>query len=175
MLIFMPFWGRRIDKAGAIKVLKAASLFVPVMPILWLFSANIYYLCGVQIIGGFGWSGCVLALNLFLYYAAPVENRTRYIALSNGLMFSGAALGSLLGGIFAPIVPAIMMHRLFTIFLISGIARLIVVIFFMPGISEVRQVPATSYREILFGGLQLANIKSFSSNILHSFNKERKK
>ena len=175
MLIFMPFWGRRIDRAGAIKVLKAASLFVPVLPVLWLFSTNIYYLCGIQVIGGFGWSGCVLALNLFLYYAAPVENRTRYIALSNALMFGGAALGSLLGGIFAPIVPAIMMNRLFTIFLISGVARLLVVIIFMPGISEVRDVPKTSYREILFGGLQFAGIKSYSSNIFRSLNKKWKK
>ena len=175
MLIFMPFWGKRIDKAGSIKVMKAASLFVPVLPVLWLVSSNIYYLCGVQVIGGFGWSGCILALNIFLYDAAPAENRTRYIALSNGLMFSGSAVGSLLAGIMAPIVPAIMMNRLFTIFLISGVARILVVIFFMPGISEVRQVPKTSYREILFGGLQFASIKSFSGNMLHGFSKKWKK
>jgi MFS family permease len=175
MLIFMPFWGKRIDKAGSIKVMKAASLFLPILPVLWLVSANVYYLCGVQVIGGFAWSGCVLALNLFLYYAAPVENRTRYIALSNALMFGGAALGSLLGGILASIVPAIMMHRLLTIFLISGVARFLVVIVFMPGISEVRQVPKTTYREILFGGVQFAGVKSFSSNILHGFSKHKNK
>ena len=131
--------------------------------------------CGIQVIGGFGWSGCILALNLFLYDAAPAENRTRYIALSNALMFGGSALGSLLGGILAPILPAIMMNRLYTIFLISGIARILVVVFFMPGISEVRQVPATTYREILFGGLQFASVKSYSGNILRGFNKKWKK
>ena len=175
MLIFMPFWGKRIDKAGSIKVMKAAALFITILPMLWLFSSNVYYLCGVQVIGGFGWAGCNLALNLFLYDAAPAENRTRYLALSNALIFGGAALGSLLGGIMAPILPAIMMNRLFTIFLISSIARIMVVIFFMPGISEVRQVPNMSYREIYFGGLQFASVKSFSSNIIHVFNKKWKK
>ena len=175
MLIFMPFWGKRIDKAGSIKVMKTASFFVPVLPLLWLLSPNVYYICGIQVIGGFGWSGCILALNLFLFDAAPAENRTRYIALSNALMFGGSALGSLLGGILAPILPAIMMNRLYTIFLISGVARIIVVVFFMPGISEVRQVPATTYREILFGGLQFASVKSYSGNILRGFNKKWKK
>jgi MFS family permease len=173
-ILFMPFWGKRIDRAGSIKVMKTGSLFVTILPILWLFSANIYYLCGVQVISGFAWSGCILALNLFLYYAAPVENRTRYIALSNALMFGGTALGSLLGGIMAPIVPAILMNRLFTIFLISGVARILVVIFFMPGIYEVRKVPKTSYREILFGGLQFAYVKSLSGNVLRSFKKKEK-
>ena len=66
----------------------------------------------------------------FLYYAAPAENRTRYMALSNALVFAGASIGSLLGGIMAPIVPAIMRNSLLTIFLISGLLRIVIVFIF---------------------------------------------
>ena len=59
-------------------------------------------------LGGFTWGGYNLVLGIFLYYATPLENRTRYFALSNALMFGGAALGSMLGGIMAPIIPAVM-------------------------------------------------------------------
>jgi MFS family permease len=174
-LLFMPMWGRRIDKAGAVQVLKATSLFVPVVPIMWLFSANVYYLCLTQVIGGFAWGGFAVAVNIFLYFATTSENRMRYFAVSNALMFGGAAIGSLLGGIVAPVVPAIMKNSLLTIFLISGLARIIIVFVFIPRISEVRQVPKISINEILIGGINLANMKDFFSQVFRRFNQPGKK
>jgi MFS family permease len=174
-LIFMPFWGKRIDKAGNIKVLKVASLFVPFVPVVWIFSSNVYYLCGAQVLSGFSWAGFTLAVSIFLYDAAPSENRTRYIALSNALAFAGVALGSLLGGIIAPFVPAIMRSNLLTIFLISGLARIVIVLVFIPKIHEVRQVPSTSVKEILFGGIKFTSLKGFSDNVLRRFGKLGKK
>jgi MFS family permease len=170
-LLFIPFWGRRIDKSGNITVLKVTTLFVPVLPIMWLFSSNVFYLCGVQAVAGFAWAGCNLAINLFLYSATPAENRTRYIALNNVLMFAGVSIGSLLGGIAAPHVPRIFNNNLLTIFLISGLARIAVVLVFLPRISEVRQVPETSVREILFGGTQFSRVKGFSDYIFRRSNK----
>ncbi len=170
-LIFMPFWGKRIDRAGNVKVLKVASLFLPFVPIVWLFSSNVYYLWGAQVLSGFSWAGFSLAVSIFLYDAAPSENRTRYIALNNALMFAGISLGSLLGGIVAPIIPAIMRNNLLTIFLISGLARLVIVFAFIPKISEVRQVPETSVKEILFGGIRFTGLKSFYGNVLRRFSK----
>jgi MFS family permease len=171
----MPFWGKRIDRAGNVKVLKAASLLIPLMPILWLFSTNIYYLCGIQVFGGFAWAGFSLAISLFLYDAAPSENRTRYFALSNALLFAGASFGSLLGGIMAPIVPPILKNSLLTIFLISGLARIVIVFFFASHISEVRQVPKTSIKEIMFGGINLTSLKGFSDYVFQRFHKFGKK
>jgi MFS family permease len=157
-LLFMPFWGKRIDKAGSIKVLKISSVFVPLLPLLWLISANFFFLCGVQMLSGFAWAGVNLSINLFLYYAAPLENRTRYIALSNAMMFGGAAVGSLLGGIAVTHVPAFNLNQIFTIFLISGIARIVVLIIYVPQIKEVRHVPQMSVRQVLFGGTQFAHV-----------------
>jgi MFS family permease len=169
-LLFIPFWGRRIDKSGNITVLKVTTLFVPVLPILWLVSTNVFYLCGVQAIAGFSWAGCNLAINLFLYSVTPAENRTRFIALFNVLMFAGVSFGSLLGGIMAPIVPRIFNSNLLTIFLISGLARIAVVFIFLPKISEVRHVHPTTVTEILFGGNHFPRVKGFSDYLLRRTN-----
>ena len=150
-------------------------LFIPLLPILWLVSKNAYYLCGVQVLSGFAWAGCNLAVSLFLYVATRAENRTRYIALNNVLMFSGVSLGALLGGILAPHVPLILMNNLLTIFLISGVARILVVLIFLPRISEVRPVAEASVSEILFGGPQFSRVRGFSDVVFRRANKKGKK
>ncbi len=174
-LLCIPFWGKVVDRNGNIKVLKATMLFIPLLPILWLVSKSPYYICGVQVLSGFAWAGCNLAVSLFLYVTTQAENRTRYIALNNVLMFSGVSLGALLGGILAPHVPLILRNNLLTIFLISGVARIIVVLIFLPRISEVRPVPQTSVSEILFGGPQFSRFRGFSDVVFRRANKKGKK
>jgi MFS family permease len=175
MLIFMPFWGRLIDRVGTVKIMKVSALFVPIMPFMWLLGTSVPYLCLIQMIGGFSWAGFNLAISLFLYYAAPLENRTRYIALYNALMFGGVAIGSLLGGVIAPLVPSLWGNALFTIFLISGVARILVIAVFMPGVKEVRQLPQTSVREMISGSIKSYSNNISGSRIFNSFNKTDKK
>jgi MFS family permease len=169
-LAFMPFWGKRIDKFGAIKVLQLASIVMPMGPLMWLFSHNVVYLCGAQVLGGFSWGGYNLVLGIFLYYATPLENRTRYFALSNALMFGGAALGSMLGGIIAPIIPAVMKNSLLTIFLISALGRIVVMFIFLPHISEVRKVEKISIKEMAFSDFKVSNLKRISNNTVQRIN-----
>ena len=174
-LLCIPFWGKIVDRNGNVKVLRVTMLFIPLLPILWLVSKSPYYLCGVQVLSGFAWAGCNLAVSLFLYVATRAENRTRYIALNNVLMFSGVSLGALLGGILAPHVPLILMNNLLTIFLISGVARILVVLIFLPRISEVRPVAEASVSEILFGGPQFSRVRGFSDVVFRRANKKGKK
>ena len=174
-LLCIPFWGKAVDRNGNVKVLRVTMLFIPLLPILWLVSKIAYYLCGVQVLSGFAWAGCNLAVSLFLYVATRAENRTRYIALNNVLMFSGVSLGALLGGILAPHVPLILMNNLLTIFLISGVARILVVLIFLPRISEVRPVAEASVSEILFGGPQFSRVRGFSDVVFRRANKKGKK
>ncbi len=175
-MVFMPFWGKWIDRSGSIRVLKVASLFLPIVPIVWLGSGNVYYICGAQVLSGFAWSAYLLASSIFLYYAAPAENRTRYLALFNALMFAGISMGSLIGGIIAPFLPAIRGNKLLTIFLVSGMARIVVALIFIPKISEVRRVPDTSTREILFGSLKtgLKNMPGTAQKYVRKFWKNRR-
>jgi MFS family permease len=174
-LLCIPFWGKIVDRNGNVKVLRVTMLFIPLLPILWLVSKSPYYLCGVQVLSGFAWAGCNLAVSLFLYVATRAENRTRYIALNNVLMFAGVSLGAFLGGILAPHVPLVLRNNLLTIFLISGVARILVVSIFLPRISEVRPVTEASVSEILFGGPQFSRVRGFSDVVFRRANKKGKK
>ncbi|MBN1643849.1 MAG: MFS transporter, partial [Dehalococcoidales bacterium] len=174
MIIFMPYWGKRIDRFGNIKVLKIASVLLPLVPILWLVSSNVYYLCFAQIISGFAWAGFNLVTSIFIYDAAPVENRVRYLALHYGTSWGGIALGAFLGGVITPILPTIKQSNLLTMFLISGVARLLIILIFLPRISEVRTVPKVSTKEFLFRGVNLTELKHLPYQTVKNIVKNRR-
>jgi len=151
---FMTWWGKRIDRVGSIKVLKITSLFVPFVALGWALSHNLWWLTVMQIFSGFAWAGFQLSSGVFIFDAAPQQNRTRYIALYNSLIFLGVSLGSLTGGIVAPLLPPFMGSYFRSIFIVSGVARLAVALFFLPRIKEVRRVPQIEARELLFSDFQ---------------------
>jgi MFS family permease len=154
MVGFMTWWGKRIDRAGSIKVLKITSLFVPFVPLGWVPSHSLWWLTIMQIFSGFAWAGFQLSSGVFIYDAAPPQNRTRYIALYNSLIYLGVSVGSLTGGIVAPLLPPIMGSYFLSIFAVSGAARLAVALFFLPRIKEVRKVPQIEASELLFSDFQ---------------------
>jgi MFS family permease len=151
---FMPWWGKRIDRAGSIKVLKITSLFVPFVPLGWLPSHSLWWLAIMQVFSGFAWAGFQLSSGVFIFDAAPPQNRTRYIALYNSLIFLGVSVGSLTGGIVAPLLPPIMGSSFLSIFAVSGAIRLAVALFFLRRIKEVRKVPQIEASELLFSDFQ---------------------
>jgi MFS family permease len=151
---FMTWWGKRIDRAGSIRVLKITSLLVPFVPLGWVLSHSLWWLTVIQIFSGFAWAGFQLSSGVFIFDAAPPQNRTRYIALYNSLIFLGVSLGSLTGGIVAPLLPPFMGSYFLSIFIVSGVARLTVSLLFRPRIKEVRKVPQIEARELLFSDFQ---------------------
>jgi MFS family permease len=153
-VVFMTWWGKRIDRAGSIKVLKITSLFVPFVALGWALSPSLWWLTVMQIFSGFAWAGFQLSSGVFIFDAAPQQNRMRYIALYNSLIFLGVSLGSLTGGIVAPLLPPFMGSYFRSIFIVSGVARLAVALFFLPHIKEVRKVPQIEARELLFSDFQ---------------------
>lgn len=151
---FMTWWGKRMDRAGSIKVLKITSLFVPFVPLGWALNHNLWWLIAMQIFSGFAWAGFQLSSSVFIFDAAPRQDRTRYIALYNSLIFLGVSVGSLTGGIVAPLLPPFMGSYFLSIFIVSGVARLAVALFFLPRIKEVRKVPQVKAGELLFSDFQ---------------------
>jgi len=151
---FMTWWGKRIDRAGSIKVLKITSLFVPFVAIGWALNNSLWWLIIMQIFSGFAWAGFQLSSGVFIFDAAPPQNRTRYIALYNSLIYLGVSVGALTGGIVAPFLPPFMGSYFTSIFMVSGVARLAVALFFLPRIKEVRKVPQLEARELLFSDFQ---------------------
>jgi MFS family permease len=150
----MTWWGKRMDRAGSIKVLKITSLFVPFVPLGWALNHNLWWLIVMQVFSGFAWAGFQLSSSVFIFDAAPSQDRTRYIALYNSLIFLGVTVGSLTGGIVAPLLPPFMGSYFLSIFIVSGVARLAVALFFLPRIKEVRKVPQVKAGELLFSDFE---------------------
>lgn len=151
---FMTWWGRRIDRAGSIKVLKITSLFVPFVPLGWALYHSLWWLIIMQIFSGFAWAGFQLASGVFIFDAAPARNRTRYIAVYNSLVFLGVSVGSLTGGVLTPLLPPFMGSQFLSVFMVSGVARLAVALFFLRRMKEVREVPQIEARTLLFSDFQ---------------------
>ncbi len=151
----MTFWGKRADKAGNIKVIAITSCLIPVVPILWLASHNVFYLVLIQLISGFAWAGFNLCSTNFIYDASPANKRTGYIAYFNAMSGTAICLGALLGGLLATHLPPILGYSLLTLFLISGLLRVVVATTFFRHIHEVRRVRKMTTAELIWGKLRL--------------------
>ena len=157
-LLVVTWWGKRADKAGSVKILRITGWMVPFVPLLWLLNSSVYWIFFCHAFSGFAWAGFNLCMGLFVYDASPQENRTRYIAIFGTFGSIGATLGSLIGGTIGPYLPLIKGSYFLTLFLISGIARLLVVSLLLRRVSEVRDVPPIKASELLFNGFRTSSL-----------------
>src|SRR5690606_17889783 len=67
----LRFWGRFGDNFGNRLVMLISSIAIPIIPILWLFSADQYYLLVVQMASGVAWSGFSLSTANYIYDIRP--------------------------------------------------------------------------------------------------------
>lgn len=150
-VIFQPFWGRRSDRAGNVKIMKMAALVLPLCPILWVFSSNVVYLVAVQALNAFFSAGLNLAISNFILDGAKPGDVAKHMAIFNA--FSGVAIfvGALAGGILASRLPPIFGYSLRTLFLMTGILLFIVVAAGFRQVKEVRRVPAIGMVNLLLG------------------------
>ncbi len=126
------FGGRWIDNAGTIKVLRRATLIIPFIPILWLFSTNIGYLMFVQVLSGIAWATYDLCVQSFLCRDSPPEKRLHYIVYQRSIVTLAAAIGPLLGAFLLNVMYPAFGNPILGIFLLSGVLRLLVVIAILP-------------------------------------------
>ncbi len=138
-LATMPLWGKFIDRYGCINAMRVVIWALPTIPILWVISSNIYWLIFAQILSGVAWAGFNLAAGTFTYHAVTKQRMclcSAYSSILNGFaIFSGA----IIGGIIASFNITFMNIFLF-VFLVSAIARIIVVSSMFSLIQEVRPV-----------------------------------
>lgn len=111
---------------------------MPVVPLLWIFSHNIYYLIGVQVLSGIIWAGFLLSGTNYIFESSNRRNRMRGFALYTGGNSLGIALGALTGGFLVSILPQLNGYHMLSLFLVSVIARAIVVSLFINGIKEMK-------------------------------------
>jgi predicted MFS family arabinose efflux permease len=160
-MFVVVWWGKRADKAGRVKVLHITALMIPFVSLLWLVNSSVLWLCGVQIYSGFAWAGFNLCSGMFIWDAAPQENRSRFIALFGALSSLGITIGSLIGGNLGPHLPRISGSYFLSLFLLAGIIKLVVVLGLFRRISEVRNVHAVKTAELLFGDLRLGTMTNW--------------
>lgn len=158
----MHYWGRLTDTFGNKKVLTVCGYGIVVAPLLWLFSANFYYLIFAQAAAGFAWSGYLLSTSNFMFDAVTPPKRARcaaYQSFTNAIMVFA---GSMTGAVFAlpyfaePILAALPAR--FTggsvipaIILISAVLRLVLLIIWEPRFREVRtDVEPVRHYELIF-------------------------
>ncbi len=150
-LIFLPFWGRRADKWGNLKVVRIATTLIWFVPIFWVFSDNIIYLVCANIVSGFAWSGFSLSGVNFAYDASKPQERTKQLAVFGAMDGLACCIGAALGGFIAPQLPSLLGYPLRTLFVISGVLRGIVALIFLRQIKEVRHVSDISNWQLLTG------------------------
>ena len=136
----MEIWGKFADKYGNYRVMGITSLLIPTIPLLWIISPSPIYLILVPgIISGVSWAGFNLATGNFIYDNVTTEKRglaVSYFNMTNGI---GIFLGAGLGALMIKFLTISFIEPILLIFIIGGIARMIVVFFWITKIKEIRK------------------------------------
>lgn len=152
-LVMMERWGRHADVVGNVHVIRTCAMFLPVIPVLWLFSHNILYLIMIQFFSGFFWAGFNMCVSNFIYDAVTPAKRSRCIAYYNVLNGAGLFIGAQLGAFLACRLPKIAAYQIMTLFLLSGLLRLIPAVLtrFIKEVRVVRKVHNVELFYSIFG------------------------
>jgi MFS family permease len=164
-ILFMPLWGKFIDKYGRMKAFKISGIFIPMIPLLWLASPLMIehpnllfaYAMIIEFIGGIFWAGFNLGASNFIYSAVTRERTAICFAYYSILQGFGVFIGATLGGLIASQNLIFLgMESILIVFLISGILRLVVYLSMISKIKEVRPVCE-------FGKKEIFNLMKFNS------------
>lgn len=154
-VLSVTHWGAAADKVGNQKMLRISGILVGIVPLLWLLSNNVLWLTFAQFYSGIVWAGFNLVSVNFIYDATTLENRIAYLGYFNAGTGLAVAAGALGGGLIIRYVPELLDSAILSVFLVSGVLRLLTGFIFLPQIKEVRRVRVTKSAElfrILLGG-----------------------
>lgn len=149
-VLSLSFWGKSSDKYGNLMVMKVTGWFVFLIPVLWAFTPLIIswnssfilpYLILVEALSGFLWAGLNLSSANFIYDAVTRERMALCVTYNAIIAAIGTFLGAIIGGFFADNFTTIFgFNPIIFIFLLSATLRILVAIFMLPRVREVRPV-----------------------------------
>ena len=145
----MKHWGAIADHYGSVKILKAAFLLIPTIPLLWTLSRNFYFLAAVEVYSGIIWGAYLIGINNFIYETAPAHSRTGYNALYAFIGGMAQFGGALLGGWLYTRLPAFGGSSFILLLLISALLRLLAIIPLFKLVREVRSVKGGTPMDLL--------------------------
>jgi hypothetical protein len=131
-VVSLSFWGRLVDRTGAIKLLRTVSFAIPVIPVLWLATPNVVYLMIVQFCSGVAWAAFDLSNQTHIAACSPPSKRLHYIVYQRCIITLASAAGPLLGAYMVNHMFPVFGSQVLGIFLFSGIIRFLVVILLSP-------------------------------------------
>ncbi|MBN1643959.1 MAG: hypothetical protein JW856_03995 [Dehalococcoidales bacterium] len=131
-IISLSYWGKLVDKSGSLNVMMKVTYFIPFVPVLWMFSRNIFYLGAVQLFAGVVWAAFDLSAQAFLYKATPKEQRLRYISYQRSLTTLSVAIGAISGALLLRNIFPVFGSQILGVFLVSGVLRMVVARVMLP-------------------------------------------
>jgi len=147
--VTLTLWGELADRYGNKKILVLSSLFIAVLPLLWIVSPAFWWICLIQALGGLIWSGFDISALNFAYDVLPAEKVTRhtsYLIFYRGLaIFIGGLIGGLLIHHFS-----LLGSKYYGNFFLSGVLRILIAVPFLFFLKEERSVEQISYRNLMF-------------------------
>lgn len=180
----MQHWGRLSDRFGTKKILNICGIAVAVSPIMWLLSAELWWILVIQLYSGFVWAGFNLASTNFMFDAVTPPKRARcaaYQALVNGAF---VVAGSLLGGFTADALTALgrfsvggveVTSPLLILFLISAVLRVVAAWLLLPQFQEVRPVEQIAHRHLVFQITNLRPLSGATFSVMSGFLQRRRR
>ena len=147
--VTLTLWGELADRYGNKKILVLSSLFIAILPLLWIVSPTFWWICLIQALGGLAWSGFDISALNFAYDVLPSEKVTRHTSYL--IFYRGLAIfvGGLIGGL--------LIHRFSLLgsgyygnFFLSGVLRVLIAVPFLFFLKEERAVEHISYRDLMF-------------------------
>ncbi|OGW90765.1 MAG: hypothetical protein A3D28_01410 [Omnitrophica bacterium RIFCSPHIGHO2_02_FULL_63_14] len=139
VLMFQRGWGRIGDQRGNLRILKIAGWGIAALPALWIVSPRPEWLFVVQLFAGFFWGGWTLLVLNYIVEAVTPQKRIRSLSYFNVTNSVAVFLGAMTGGWLIHRLPPIKGHSFLTLFLLSCLCRLAVMVFFSGSVREVRK------------------------------------
>lgn len=152
-LVFTPLVGKFSDKYGNLKLIWVANIIFALNPLIWIFVKTPLQIIFIpQLITGLANAASTLATANYTYDSVSQQNRGLCVAYTNTLIGAGVFVGSIIGGFLLDVIPN---NAFFIVFGIAGITRLLVGLFFLPQLKEVRvvsklKIPSASHLPIHF-------------------------
>ncbi|MFA6907196.1 MAG: MFS transporter [Candidatus Micrarchaeia archaeon] len=146
-IICFPYWGKAIDRFSNRTVLITTAFMAPLVPLLWLFSGDVWMLALFQVFSGFIWAGYDLSIFNSSLSLVSRELRPSFISKYNAFSCIANAAGALAGGYFLMAYPGaglLGFSGILLVFLLSGAMRLAVALAFTPHLASSKEIANTT-------------------------------
>jgi len=154
-LLVLNLWGVLADNYGNYRILVVTTIFIPIVPILWILSQNPIYMIFVpSLVSGVSWAGFNLAEGNFIYDNVSQQKRGLAVSYYNLLNGIGVFFGATLSAILIKFLTVSFIEPLFLIYIFGGIIRMIVVFWWIPKMNEIKKTKkfgsSKKFKNILF-------------------------